>query len=137
MRKSEWIARLIGLSLVWMLIVPAARAADQPETTIRGVVMPVEWAGKTKPAAVAIRVIDTLPKKGSAEEELRITDYYVADTLKGMALVDLDLVGRDVEVRGMVAEEKGRYYIYVRDFKVLEERRVSERSKSKKAGARG
>ena len=127
--QGRWVAAF-ALSLVvasdtW------ASSMDSTQTVIRGVVMPYEWIKKTEFASVAIRVIKEVPDttKECCETRLLITDYVVADTGKGKALVDLNMVGKEVEVKGRVVGDGAKRTLFVSEYKLMEADEKADKKK--------
>lgn len=74
--------------------------------TIRGIVIPVDWDEKGKVIAAAI----------SAHDE---DEYLIERIYKGQEL--LDLLRREVEVRGLVREKQNKKRISVQEYSIGKE----------------
>ncbi len=74
--------------------------------TIRGIVIPVDWDEKGKAIAAAI----------SAHDE---DEYLIERIYKGQEL--LDLLRREVEVRGLVREKQNKKRISVQEYSIGKE----------------
>lgn len=74
--------------------------------TIRGIVIPVDWDEKGKAIAAAI----------SAHDE---DEYLIERIYKGQEL--LDLLRREVEVRGLVREKQNKKKIRVQEYSIGKE----------------
>jgi hypothetical protein len=110
-------------SLVILLQINATRLfADEENEVVRGTLIPFRWISNTVMESVAIRVITSIDNSTDTRynEEFTIEDYVVANNSKGRELVDLDLVGEDIEAIGsVVRNQNGDPIIYISDYKII------------------
>ena len=92
-------------------------AVVKQDTTITGIVTPVEWDEEDNVIAVAISV--TIEPEDSTEEAYT-EDYLVGDTEKGSEL--LQLLDEIVEATGTVeTDEYGNKTIYVESYRIIKD----------------
>jgi len=101
-----------------MALASKTQAADvKQDTTITGIVIPVEWDEEENVIAVAISV--TIVPEDSTEEAYT-DDYLVGDTEKGTEL--LQLLDEIVEATGTVeTDEYDNITIYVESYRVIKD----------------
>jgi len=92
-------------------------AVVKQDTTITGIVIPVEWDEEENVIAVAISF--TIEPEDSTEEAYT-EDYLVGDTEKGNELIQL--VDEVVEATGTVeTDEYGNKTIYVESYRIVKD----------------
>lgn len=116
------LAAMIAVTLVFAPVMAAEKAAAPAKADDKAAAPAKKVKVATKKEAVTVSgvVAEVKSKKGKVTGATLQSDkdtYTIVRKAKGADVAKL--VGKQVEVTGMVSERKGKKYIYVKEFKAM------------------